>query len=130
MKMKTAQDLMTHPVITATESMRVMEVIDQLLRWHISGMPVVDDAGRLVGMITEHDLLNFAFDGHAEEATVGEAMSRKIVSFPPETPMQDLVHTCVNQRIRRVPIVKDGKVVGIVSRRDVLREIQLMYGHD
>jgi CBS domain-containing protein len=130
MKMKTAAEIMTHPVITATESMRVMEVIDLLLRWHISGLPVVDSENRLIGMVTEHDLLNLAFDGHAEEATVSDAMSRKVISFPPETPMETLVHACVTQRIRRVPIVKDGRVVGIVSRRDVLREMQQMYGHN
>ncbi|MBU1694823.1 MAG: CBS domain-containing protein [Verrucomicrobia bacterium] len=130
MKLKTAADIMTHPVITVKENVHLTEVIDLLLRWHISGMPVVDDQDRLIGMVTEHDLLNFAFDGNAEEATVADAMSRKVVSFPPETPIEELVSTCVVQRIRRVPIVKDGRVVGIVSRRDVLREMQRMYGRD
>lgn len=130
MKPRTAADIMTQPVITATVDMRLMEVIDLLLRWHISGLPVVDSEGRLLGIITEHDLLNFTFDGHAEEATVGEAMSKNVVFFSPETPISELVKACIHQRIRRVPIVKDGKVVGIVSRRDILREMQRMYSHE
>lgn len=118
---------MTAPVVLAREDMRLTDVIDLLLRWSISGLPVVNQEGGLVGIITEHDVMNFAFDGQAADATVGEAMSKDVLSFPPEVDVETLVNTYVSKRIRRVPIVKDGKVVGIVSRRDILREMQRMY---
>jgi CBS domain-containing protein len=127
MKIRCAADIMTSPVILAQEEMRLTEVIGLLLRWNISGLPVVNDAGKLVGIITEHDVMNFAFDGQAAEATVGEAMSKDVMSFPPGVDIETLVNTYVSKRIRRVPIVEDGKVVGIVSRRDILREMQRMY---
>jgi len=127
MKARTAADVMTTPVITAKKDMRLTEVIALLLRWHISGLPVVDDEGRLIGVITEHDVMNFAFDGHANEATAEEAMSEDVVSFPPEADIETIINTCVTRRIRRVPIVRDGKVVGIVSRRDILREMNRIY---
>lgn len=122
-----ASDIMTTPVITARPDMKLTDVIELLLRWHISGLPVVDEAGKLVGIVSEHDVMNFAFDGHAGEVTVSEAMSTRVLSYPPETDIETLVNCCVTNRVRRVPIVKDGKVEGIVSRRDILREMQRIY---
>lgn len=122
-----ASDIMTTPVITARPDMKLTDVIDLLLRWHISGLPVVDEAGKLVGIVSEHDVMNFAFDGHAGEVTVAEAMSKEVLSFAPDTDIESLVNCCVSHRVRRVPIVKDGKVAGIVSRRDILREMQRIY---
>ncbi len=127
MKKHTAADIMTTPVITAQPQMRLTEAIELMLRWNISALPVVDAQNDILGIISEYDVMNFAFDGHAAEATVEEAMSRKVTTFPPETDVDMLVHCCVSQRMRRLPIVKDGKLVGIVSRRDILREIQKEY---
>jgi len=128
MQARTASDLMTHPVITVRKDMKLTEVIEVLLRWHISGVPVVDeDGGRLVGLISEMDIMNFAFDGHAAEVRVEEAMSTEVIWYPLTATMEELVSSCVQNRIRRIPIVDDGKVVGIVSRRDILREMQHIY---
>jgi CBS domain-containing protein len=118
---------MTSPVITAKSGMKLTDVINLLLRWNISSVPVVDDQGNLLGMVTEYDVLDFALDGHAAEATAAEAMSTAVVSFPPEANLEELINCSVSKRIHRMPIVKDGKVVGMVSRRDVLREMQRTY---
>lgn len=127
MKPRTAADIMTQPVISALPAMRLTDVMALLLRWHISGMPVTDEQGALVGVITEHDLLNPALSGHANDTTVEEVMSRQIISFPPATRVEELVNAFVTRRLRRVPIVEAGKVAGIVSRRDILRELQRLY---
>ena len=124
---RTAADIMTTPVITARKDMKLTEAIDTLLRWNISSLPVVDEQDAMLGLVTEYDLMDFALDGHAAEATVGEAMSTKVVCFPPEADVDELVNCSVTRRIHRMPIVKDGKVVGIVSRRDILREMGRMY---
>lgn len=129
MKTKKASDIMTTPVITARPDMRLDEVITLLLRWHISGLPVVDEQDRLVGIISEHDVMNFAFSGDAADTTVGEAMTRGVTAFGPDTDLETLVNCCATKRIRRVPITAaDGRVVGIVSRRDILREMSRLYG--
>ena len=127
MKARHASDIMTKPVITAGRDMKLTKAIDLMLRWHISGMPVVDEGGKLIGIISELDIMNFAFDGLAHETTVEEAMSKDVVSFPPDADIETIINVCVTRRIRRVPVLQDGKVVGIVSRRDVLREMQKIY---
>lgn len=121
-------DIMTTPVITARKDMVLTEVIKLLLRWHISGTPVVDDENNLIGIISEHDIMNFALSGNAATTTVEEAMTREVVAFPPETDIETLVNCYASRRFRRVPIIKEGKVVGIVSRREILREMNRLYG--
>jgi len=128
MKTTKALDIMTAPVVTARPDMLLDEVIRLLLRWHISGLPVVDDGGRLVGVISEHDVMNFAFSGDAADTRVEEAMSREVVTFGPDADIETLVNACATKRIRRIPITTgDRKVVGIVSRRDILREMNRLY---
>jgi CBS-domain-containing membrane protein len=127
MKTKKAADIMTTNVITAKKDMVLTEVIALLLRWHISALPVVDDEDKLVGIVSEIDLVNLTFDGNAADTTVEEIMVTDIVSFSPNTHLADLVQTFSKRHLRRVPIVEEGKVVGIVSRRDILREMLRRY---
>jgi CBS domain-containing protein len=127
MPLKRAAEIMTHPVITVRPDELLIDAIRALLRHHVSGLPVVADSGQMVGIITERDIMNFAFSGNAGDTRVEEAMTKEVVSMPPEAEMAALVDCLTNQRFRRVPIVEGGKVVGIVSRRDILREMLFMY---
>jgi CBS-domain-containing membrane protein len=127
MKTTKAADIMTTNVITARKDMVLTDVIALLLRWHISAMPVVDDDDRIVGIVSEIDLVNLTFDGNARDTTVEEVMVTDIVSFSPDTELADLVQSFSKRHLRRVPIIDKGKVVGIVSRRDILREMLRRY---
>ena len=127
MKTTKAADIMTTNVITAQKDMVLTDVIALLLRWHISAMPVVDDEDRIVGIVSEIDLVNLTFDGNARDTTVEEVMVTDIVSFSPDTELADLVQSFSKKHLRRVPIIDKGKVVGIVSRRDILRELLRRY---
>lgn len=127
MKTTKAADIMTTNVITAKKNMVLTDVIALLLRWHISAMPVVDDEDRIVGIVSEIDLVNLTFDGNAADTTVEEVMVTDIVSFSPDTQLADLVQSFSKRHLRRVPIIDKGKVVGIVSRRDILREMLRRY---
>ena len=127
MKTTKAADIMTTNVITAKKNMVLTDVIALLLRWHISAMPVVDDNDRMVGIISEIDLVNLTFDGNAADTTVEEVMVTDIVSFGPDTQLAELVQSFSKKHLRRVPIIDKGKVVGIVSRRDILREMLRRY---
>lgn len=127
MKTTKAADIMTANVITARKDMVLTDVIALLLRWHISAMPVVDDDDRIVGIVSEIDLVNLTFDGNARDTTVEEVMVTDIVSFSPDTELADLVQSFSKRHLRRVPIIDKGKVVGIVSRRDILREMLRRY---
>ncbi len=127
MKTTKAADIMTTNVITVKKDVILTEAIALLLRWHISAMPVVDDEDKMIGIISEIDLVNLTFDGNAADTTVGEVMVTDIISFSPDTELADLVKTFSQKHLRRVPIIDKGKVVGIVSRRDILREMLRRY---
>ena len=127
MKTTKAADIMTTNVITVKKDMVLTDVIALLLRWHISAMPVVDNDDKMVGIVSEIDLVNLTFDGNAGDTTVEEVMVTDIVSFSPDTQLADLVQSFSKRHLRRVPIIDKGKVVGIVSRRDILREMLRRY---
>lgn len=124
---RTARDIMTDTVIVTRGDAIVTDVIKLLLRWHISGLPVVDDEGNLVGIITEHDLMNFAISGDAADTRVSEVMTTKVEKYSPDTLVVEVINSFASHRIRRVPVVENGKVVGIISRRDILREMDRIY---
>lgn len=124
---RTARDIMTDTVIVVREDMVVTDVIKLLLRWHISGLPVVDSEEKLVGIITEHDLMNFAISGEAADTRVSEVMTTKVETYSPDTLVAEVINNFASHRIRRVPVVDKGKVVGIISRRDILRELNRIY---
>ena len=127
MKTTKAADIMTANVITVKKDVVLTEAIALLLRWHISALPVVDDENKMVGIISEIDLVNLTFDGNAADTVVEEVMVTDIVSFNSNTELADLVQTFSQKHLRRVPIIDKGKVVGIVSRRDILREMLRRY---
>ena len=125
---QTARDIMTSTVITADEDMLVTDVIKLLLRRHISGLPIVDSNGQLVGIITEHDVLNFALSGHAADTKASEVMTMNVVTYSPDTLVVEVINFFAAHRVRRVPVVDGGKVVGVISRRDIVRYMDQMYG--
>ncbi len=118
---------MTTNIITAKKDMVLTDVIALLLRWHISAVPVVDDENKMIGIVSEIDLVNLTFDGNAADTTIEEIMVTEIVSFNPKTELAELVQAFSKKHLRRVPIIDEGKIVGIVSRRDILREMLLRY---
>jgi len=126
--MLTAKEIMTREVITIRAEEPAPEALFKLIENQISGMPVVDDAGDMVGIITEKDLLNLILSGSLPQAKVKEVMTRKVVSFPPDAPYEKLCLSLIEHNCRRIPIVEGKKVVGIVSRRDLLREVSRFYG--
>jgi CBS domain-containing protein len=116
-----AKDVMTKEVLTIGPEATLAEAIEVLIEKKISGMPVVNDSGEVVGIISEKDILNFAFDGHLHNTRVKEAMSVNIVSFPPDADINSIALAIADRHFRRVPVIENGKIVGIISRRDIIR---------
>ena len=121
-----AKDVMTKEVVTIEPDTLLAEAIDRLVSNKISGMPVCDKEGHIIGMISEKDLLNYIFSGNINNTTVKEAMSTQIISFPPDADLDKIALVMSEKQIRRVPILDDGKLVGIVSRRSMLRIVLSM----
>ena len=107
--------LMNRDVITVPPTMPVAELAALLAERRISGAPVVDDTGRVLGVVSEVDILG------RPGATAGDIMSRGVISVSEDTEIEEVAHLFLNQRIRRVPVLADGRLVGIVSRSDLLR---------
>jgi CBS domain-containing protein len=137
-------DVMTRQVITIDKSEPVGRAIRLLLQHRISGLPVVDADGRLQGIVTEGDFLHRAETGtqrrrprwvefllgpgrlaqeyvHSHSRFVADVMTRKVITVEEDTPLDDVVRRMEKHRVKRFPVVKDGKVVGIVSRANLLR---------
>lgn len=116
-----AREMMTRDVISILDEATVEDAARILARNRISGLPVVNANGMLVGLVTEHDLIA------KEGRTVSEIMSRGVITVSPDTEIEQVQHLLTNQRIRRVPVVEDGRVVGIVSRLDLVRQIAMRW---
>lgn len=118
-----ARDIMTREVITINPEAGLEEAVARLVNNKISGMPVCDGDGKLVGMLSERDILNFVFSGNLRQTTVKEAMSRNVIGFPPDTEIDKISLAMGEKQVRRVPILEGGKLIGIISRRSLLRTV-------
>ncbi len=143
------KDVMTKDVLTAHPEEKVEKVARIMLDNQISGMPVVDQNNRVVGIITEKDLMIKAselkvpfyltlfdsiiflenpirFNNDLKKYTasyVKEAMTDKVITVPEDCPVSDVVAIMQKKKINRVPVVRHGKLIGIVTRNDILKAI-------
>jgi CBS domain-containing protein len=116
-----AKEIMSRAISTIRPDQTLLDAMEILICKEVSGLPVVNDNGALIGIITEKDILNFVFSGNLKSTQVKEVMTKEVVSFTPEDDVDTIALAIGQQRFRRVPIVQGDKVVGIVSRRDILR---------
>ncbi len=119
-----AKDIMTKVVITARPEMLIYDAIRTLANRNITGLPVVDADLALVGVLSEKDVLKtlYAAEGSPEQ-TVKDFMSTDVVSFDANASLIDLCDCLTEGNFRRVPITEDGKLLGIVSRSDIIQAI-------
>ncbi|MFQ5863542.1 MAG: CBS domain-containing protein [Candidatus Brocadiales bacterium] len=122
MKNLKARDLMTRPVVSARESASARDVAMQLLCGLYSGMPVTNQGGEVVGVVTEHDLLKAVKAGkELVRITAGDVMTREAITVDVDTPVEKIADILMDKNIIRVPVTQDGKLTGVVSRCDILR---------
>lgn len=116
-----AKNIMTKGVVTINPETTIKESVNKLIEHEISGFPVVDENKNIVGVVTEKDLIvAYDFLRNTQEP-VKDFMSTEIISIDEEMPIEKISRLLVSKNIRRVPVLKDKKVLGIVSRRDVLK---------
>ncbi len=120
--MLTAKDIMTKEVVSVRRDTPVREALQLMLVNEISGVPVVKEDMTLVGIVTEKDLLRLL---HGQQGTKGktveEFMTQPAVHFEADESLEEICECLDNVTFRRVPVTKEGKVIGIVSRPDVIR---------
>ena len=141
-----AVDVMVRDVVTVHPDTGVADAVKLLAEYDVSALPVLDDAGNLVGMLSEADLIHRveigtekrrawwqeALTGASTLAAdfakshgkkVGEVMAAGVVSVSEDTPLSEIAALLERKRIKRVPVVKDGKLVGIVSRSNLIQAL-------
>ena len=116
-----ARDAMTTKIVPVAPEATVEEAIRTLVGHRISGAPVLDAEGNLLGVISEFQLLEVAYDPNIKEAKVVDLMTKDVLTVGPNALLTTVANLFVSQRIRRVPVVENGRLIGIVSRRDILR---------
>lgn len=121
--MATASEIMTAKVVTTREAVSVWDAARVLLDKGHGGMPVVDASGKLIGMISGFDVIS------KRGGTVGEVMSRGVVSVAPGDPIESVVQVMGLHGIRRVPVCDGDRLVGIISRSDLLAFYVDQYEH-
>jgi CBS domain-containing protein len=128
-----AKDAMTSPAITIHQEATLREAGDLLARRGISALPVVDDDGRLVGIVSQMDLIRLSTVYRAEGAEaqsegsrsqpmrVAEIMTVEVVTVSPETDVHTVAKRLSESHIRQVPVLSDTELIGVVSRRDLIK---------
>ena len=119
-------DFMNHQPQVVKNTTNVREAVELLLNKNIIGVPVIDDNNNLVGYLSEQDcieeMLNDAF--HCEEpGTVSKVMQKNVMSVKPSTSIVELAQTIIKNKPKNYPVIDDGKLVGLISRTDVLKAL-------
>lgn len=126
-KVPKARAIMTRSLVTLPPEMHAAEAAEILLKRGISGAPVVDGNGHLLGLLSEYDCLRavaaaeYEMDAHDVVETVADLMTEACHTISPDLDLFGLAHEFVHLRVRRLPVIEDGQLVGQVSRRDALR---------
>jgi len=119
----TARDVMTARIVAVGPETTIFEAIRLLIAESISGVPVLDDGGQVVGVITEKDLLVGAHMLEAEKVHVSFIMTRNVLTVTEGTRLRDVIHLLLRRGFKQLPVVSDGRLTGIIARRDILRVI-------
>ncbi|QUH26038.1 CBS domain-containing protein [Serpentinicella alkaliphila] len=141
-----ARDIMTKKVITVTKDNSVYEAIEKLLTYKINCLPVVDEEGHLIGMVTETDLVyvdrklnpsnHYAYSelnvpvnkrilerdiSHMKDIKIGDVMSKTLTTLREDSTLESAIDIMINKKIKTIPVLNNSKVCGIITRRDILK---------
>jgi CBS domain-containing protein len=139
---------MTRDVITVKQDTTIEELARILMEYQINGTPVVDDSGSLKGIVTENDLISKnsrlhiptilrLFDAFIPlgtnrleveikkmaASTVGEIYTREVITVDDETSVEDIATIMTEKKIHLLPVLKEGKLVGIIGKKDIIKGI-------
>jgi CBS domain-containing protein len=122
MEDKTAYEIMTRPAISAKKNASARDIALQFISEKYSGMPVTEEDGRVIGIVTEIDILNAVNEGRElARTTASDIMTPDVAVANPDTPLTEMIKMMADFHIIRLPIVKEGKLIGVVSRGDIIR---------
>src|SRR5689334_1381951 len=147
-----AHQIMTKPVFTVLPDATILEAANLMLRRHISGLPVVDADGKLVGIVSEGDFIRRSEIGtqrrrnrflrlilgpgqaatdfvHEHGCRISNIMTRETVTITEDTPLETIVTLMEKNKLKRLPVTRNGQVVGIVTRANLLQAVASLARH-
>ena len=122
MKDLKARDIMTRPVVSARRNASARDIAMQVLAGLYSGMPVTDEDGKVIGIVTEFDLLRQVYEGRElVKLTAGDVMTKTPITVDVNASVNEILKTMMDNNIVRLPVTEDGRLVGVIARCDILR---------
>jgi len=118
-----AKTIMKTDVVSVKRQTEIYEAIQTMVDHNITGLPVVNDDMTLAGIITEKDVLKLLYDTEDKPGKVEDFMTEEPVLFDEEESLVDICDCLIKNPFRRVPILSAGKLVGIISRKDIIAYI-------
>lgn len=125
--MTTLDKIMTRDVVVVEQTADIYDAIRMMSDGNITGLPVVDGDGKLVGVVTERDVMGRLLNKQSTQGRVQDCMTTDVVSLDINDSLLDVISTLVERGFRRVPIVSEGKLSGIISRSDI---ISYLFGYE
>lgn len=126
----TVRDYMSASLVTFTPDTDVLTAIHKLIENRIAGAPVVDEHGTLIGMLSEKDCLKVALDASYNEAPAGKVsqyMNHSVATVHADTGITEVAKMFLEGKYRRYPVIEENRLVGQISRRDVLRALERLW---
>ena len=115
--------IMTRDVVTVRTTTVIYDAIRMMADGNITGLPVVDEDEKLMGIITAKDIMRHLLNTRGTEGEVQDCITTDVISFNENDDLLDVINTLVENKFRKVPIESEGKLVGIISRRDIISYI-------
>ena len=124
MKIKDLKRITGREIITVGPNDDISEALSKLIKFRIGALPVCDDKKRLVGIISERDILKglYEHDNDVSKSKVRDLMSTEVIAGVPEDDIDDILKTMIEKGIRHLPVMVGSKLVGMLSLRDVIEE--------
>jgi len=121
--MNRVKELMTKRVITIPEDMAIEQICKILTRNSLSGLPVINNRSKLIGFVSERDIIATVASGDFIDKKAKDIMCKKITTVKQETSLSQISKIFADKPFRHLPVVKKGEVIGIISRRDVVTKL-------
>jgi CBS domain-containing protein len=119
-KQPCAKDVMKTGLLTVGKDTPIYEAIEILATKNVTGLPVVDDSMNLLGIVSEKDLIKFLYEPITKPTNIEDFMTEDVITFNQDDSLFDICDCLINNNFRRVPILNQGRLVGIISRADII----------